>query len=105
MHVPYTFIRIHDHTIYLLSRKACVDAAVSLLHSCYSFSFMAQELPRVAAVHQIVILNSGSAGLDSTRCDELIHLCNTNPGPCCLAPFQALIIIEAELTALDRLVQ
>lgn len=96
LHVPYMVVGIKHPAAYMLSRKACVDAAVGLLHSCFSASSMATE-PLLAAVHHNI--NSGE-NIDAMQRDDFIRLCITGSGPFRSAPFQAMMIITAELTAM-----
>lgn len=89
LHIQY-MVHASQNPNYMLSRKACVDAALSLAYS--SFPFTSYSGPLTAAVQAMQ--------LSHTHGSDFVRLCITGSGPFRSAVFQALMVIVAELLAI-----
>lgn len=89
LHIPYMVIWSRNRA-YMLSRKACVDAALNLVYA--SLPLASTKDPLLMAVQAMNV--SQPPGSDFLR------LCVCASGPYRSAVFQAIMVIAAELVAL-----
>ncbi|KAF4954602.1 hypothetical protein FSARC_12074 [Fusarium sarcochroum] len=86
LHIPY-LIAGPKSPAYMVSRKACVDAALNLAHS--SLPLSSTEEPLLAALRTM--------GVTRPQGEDFVRLCVTASGTYRSALFQAIMVIAAEL--------